>query len=291
MVQPEGAPDLGPKNPGARGRSISPNYFNVLGIPLLRGRGFTEHDTSAALPVMIVNEAFARRFFPGQDPVGKHVTYSTDRITYEIVGIARDVRASLDGSGANEEIYLPLAQRPWLVAMLLVRTYDLAQTSTAIRRQIQAVDTSQAVSENVPLEQIVANRLGRPKTVMSVVGVFAASALLLAAIGMYGIVAYSVAQRKKEIGIRIALGADAQRVRALVFSQTFKLLLTGLLVGLPLAAVVNPLFRSLLFEVTPSDPVTFFLSTAVLFTVALLASAIPAIRAAGVNPIVALRSE
>jgi predicted permease len=291
MVQPEGAPDLGPKNPGARGRSISPNYFNVLGIPLLRGRGFTEHDTSAALPVMIVNESFARRFFPGQDPVGKHVTYSTDRITCEIVGIARDVRASLDGTGADEEIYLPLAQRPWLVAMLLVRTYDVAQTGTAIRRQIQAVDISQAVSENVPLEQIVANRLGRPKTVMSVVGVFAASALLLAAIGMYGIVAYSVAQRKKEIGIRIALGADARRVRALVFSQTFKLLLTGLLVGSPLAAVVNRLFRSLLFEVTPSDPATFFLSTAVLFTVALLASAVPAIRAAGVNPIVALRAE
>jgi ABC-type antimicrobial peptide transport system permease subunit len=126
---------------------------------------------------------------------------------------------------------------------------------------------------------------------MSVVGVFAASALLLAAIGMYGIVAYNVAQRKKEIGIRIALGADARRVRALVFRQTFKLLLTGLLVGLPLAAVVNLLFRSLLFQVTPSDPATFFLSTAVLFTVALLASAIPAIRAAGVNPIVALRSE
>jgi ABC-type antimicrobial peptide transport system permease subunit len=240
---------------------------------------------------MMVNEAFARRFFPGQDPVGKHVTYSTDRITCEIVGVARDVRAALDGTGADEEIYLPLTQRPWLVAKLLVRTYDVAQTSTAIRRQIQVVDTSQAVSENVPLEQIVANRLGRPKTVMSVVGVFAASALLLAAIGMYGIVAYSVARRKKEIGIRIALGADAQRVCALVFRQTFKLLLTGLLVGLPLAAVVNPLFRSLLFDVTPLDPVTLFLSTAVLFTVALFASAVPAIRAAGVNPIVALRAE
>jgi putative ABC transport system permease protein len=227
---------------------------------------------------MIVNEAFARRFFPGQDPVGEHVTYPTDRITCEIVGIARDVRASLDATVANEEICLPLVQRPWLVATLLVGTYDAAQTSTAIRRQIQGVDTSQAISENVPLEQIVANRLGRPRTVMFVVGLFAASALLLAAIGMYGIVAYNVAQRKKEIGIRIALGADARRVRILVFRQTFKLLLTGLLVGLPLAAVVNPLFRSLLFE-------------AVLFTVALSATAFPAIRAAGVNPIVALRSE
>jgi predicted permease len=291
VVQVEGAPDLGPRNPGARGRSISPGYFDVLGVPLLRGRSFTEHDTAVAHRVMIVNEAFAKRFFPGQDPVGKHVTYSTDRITCEIVGVARDVRASLEEEKAEEEIYLPLAQRPWLVGMLLVRSYDGVQSAAAIRQQIQAVDTSQAVSETVPLGQMIAGRLGRPRTVMSVVGVFAASALVLAAIGMYGIVAYSVTQRKKEIGIRIALGAGAQRVRSLVFRQTLQLLLAGLLVGLPLAAFINPLFRSLLFGVGPSDPLTFFLSTAVLFLVALLASAIPAIRASRVNPMLVLRSE
>jgi ABC-type antimicrobial peptide transport system permease subunit len=240
---------------------------------------------------MIVNEAFARGFFPGQDPVGKHVTYSTDRITCEIVGVARDVRASLDEESAEAQIYLPLSQRPWLVGKLLVRSYDATRIGKAVRQQIQAVDTNQAVSDSVPLDEIVANRLGRPRTVMSVVGVFAASALLLAAVGMYGVVAYSVAQRGKEIGIRIALGADAGHVRALVLRQTFKLLLTGLLAGVPLAAAVNPLFRSLLFGVTPSDPATFFISTAVLFTVALAASAIPALRASSLNPIAVLRAE
>jgi putative ABC transport system permease protein len=291
VVQVEVAPDLGPKNPVAEGRSITPEYFNVLGIPLLRGRAFSDRDTAVAHHVTIINEAFARRFFPGQDPVGKHVTYSTDRITCEIVGVARDVRAALDAEGAEAQIYLPLSQRPWLVGKLLVRTYDVPTINKAIHQQIQAVDTNQAVSESVPFDEIVANRLGQPRTVMSVVGVFAASALLLAAVGMYGIVAYSVAQRKKEIGIRIALGADAGRVRALVLRQTFKLLLTGLLAGLPLAAVVNPLFRGLLFGVTPADPATFFISTAALFTVAIAASAIPALRASSVNPITVLRAE
>ena len=291
LVQVEGEADLGSKNPGASGRSVTPDYFNVLGIPLLRGRGFTEHDTAQSHRVMIVNQAFGRKFFPGQDPIGKHVTYSTDRITCEIVGVARDVRVSLGEAGAEEQIYLPLAQRPWLVAKLLVRTYDAAQSSAAIQKQIQAVDASQAVAGTRPLDQIIAERLGRPRTAMSVVGVFAVSALVLAAIGIYGVITYNVVRRKKEIGIRMALGADARQVRALVFRQTFKLVLMGLLVGLPLAAALNPLYRSLLFGVTPSDPVIFLSATALLFAVALAASALPAIRATAVDPVVILRAE
>ncbi len=291
VVQVEGAADLGPKNPAASGRSVSPDYFNVLGIPVLRGRAFTAHDTAQSQRVMIVNEAFARKFFPGRDAVGRHVTYSTDRITCEIVGVARDVRASLSEPGAEQEIYLPLAQRPWLVAKLLVQTFDAAQSSAAIRRSLQAVDPAQAAAESNPLDQIVAARLGRPRTIMSVVGLFAVSALLLAAIGIYGVMAYNITQRTREIGIRIALGAAAPDVRALVLGQTVKLLLAGLLLGLPLAAALNPIYQSLLFGVTPADPAAFLTAIALLLMVAFSASAIPAVRATRVDPVVVLRAE
>ena len=140
MVQIEGAPDLGPRNPGALGRSVSPGYFRTLGISLARGRTFSDRDSVAAARVMMVNETFAKRFFPGQDPVGKHVTYSTDRIQCEVVGMVRDVRSAITEEEAEPTIYLPLEQRPWLVAHLLVRTNGPAAAMPAIRAGVQAAD-------------------------------------------------------------------------------------------------------------------------------------------------------
>jgi putative ABC transport system permease protein len=291
MVQPEGQPDLGPRNPGARGRSVSPDYFRVLGIPLLSGRLFDQHDTTQSAWVAIVNEAFAKKFFPGMNPIGKHITYSTDRITCEIVGVVRNVRVSQQDAQIDEQIYLPVSQRPWLVATLLVRANRLEGMSAAIRQRVRAADPEQAVGEIIPMDQILANRLGRPRSTTSLVAIFAFAALFLAAVGIYGVIAYSVAQRQKEIGIRMALGADAYSVRGLVFKQTFGILAVGLLVGLPASAMLGRLYASMLFQVRPGDPVALAVTGSVLIAVALAASYIPAVRATRVDPLTALHTD
>jgi hypothetical protein len=139
MVLPEGVPDTPATRAGARGRSISPGYLELLGIPVMRGRDFDAHDTTSSSKVMLVNESFARRFFPGQDPIGKHVT-SADHIVCEIVGVVRNVRCTLQSAGANDEFYLPLEQRPWATARLLIRSRNTAAVLPSVRRQVQSVD-------------------------------------------------------------------------------------------------------------------------------------------------------
>ena len=291
LVQPEGAPDLGPRNPGTTGSSITPDYFAVMGIPLLSGRSFAERDTAASQRIAIVNQAFARKFFPGQSPIGKHITYSTDHITCEIVGVVGNVRASVNEADAETEIYLPLSQRPWLVAKLLVRTAQPVAIVPVVRKQITAADPSQALSANQPLEMMIARRLSGPRTTMFMVIVFGVAALLLCATGIFGVVAYTVAQRSKEIGVRMALGADGRRVRLLVLGQTFRLLLTGLACGLPLSLVTERLYRNLLFQVNPNDSAVLFGSLLLLSAVALAASYLPARRASRIDPATVLRSE
>ncbi|HEY2017578.1 MAG TPA: ADOP family duplicated permease, partial [Bryobacteraceae bacterium] len=292
MVRIEGAPDLGPRDPGpgVRGRSVSPGYFGTLGIPLLRGRLFSTHDSVSSARVMIVNEAFARQFFPGQDAVGRHVTYSTDRIVCEIVGVVHDVRLLMQAE-IEPTIYLPLAQRPWLVARLLVRTDSPAATMAAIRKEIQAVDPDQAVAHAELMEEAVTRTLGQPRTIMYAVIVFGAVALLLAAIGIYGVTMYTVAQRAREIGIRMALGATTANVRALVFRQSLRVLAMGLLTGVPLSLALSRVYASLLFEMRPADPATLAVVTATLGIVALAASCFPAIQAAGIDTLASLRAE
>lgn len=291
LVQVEGAPDLGARNPGTTGSSITPDYFSVIGIPLLAGRIFTEHDTPTSQRIAIVNQAFARRFFPGQNPIDKHITYSTDRITCEIVGVVGNVRAAVNEADAETEIYLPLSQRPWLVSKLLVRTPKPSAVVPVIRKQIAAADPNQALSGNQPLEMMIARRLSGPRTTMFVVIVFGVAALLLCATGVFGVVAYTVTQRSKEIGVRIALGADAQRIRLLVFRQTFRLVLTGLACGLPLSLLTDRLYRNLLFQVEPNDSAVLFGSFLLLSGVALAASYLPARRAARIDPVTVLRAE
>jgi putative ABC transport system permease protein len=288
----EGAPDLGPKNPGARGRSISPEYLQVMGIPLVRGRGFTTHDIATSARVMLVNESFARHFFPGQDPIGKRVTYSTDRITCQIVGVVRDVRSSLQTAESDEEMYLPLTQRPWLVARLVVRfAGNAGSAATAVRHEIQAIDPDQAAGALEPFDRFIERRLDQPRLMMLLVLVFAATALLLATVGIYGVMSYAVAQRAKEIGIRIALGAGSHNVRSMVIRQCMGLVMVGVLAGVPLAALMGRFYASLLFGVKAADPATFAGVATVLALVALAAGYVPAVRATRVDPIVVLRSE
>jgi putative ABC transport system permease protein len=289
LVQPEGRGDVGAQNPIAWGRSVSPNYFQILGIPLLSGRRFDDHDTALSERVAIVNEAFARKYFPDASPIGKHITYSTDRITCEIVGVVADVRAALGSTGPDDQIYLPVTQRPWLVATLLVRTSNPSGIGNAIREQVRAIDPEQAVAESITFDQLIARRLGRPRTETTVVAVFALTALFLAAVGVYGVIAYSVAQRQKEIGIRIALGAHSSAVRALVFRQTLEILAVGFAAGLPIAFALSRLYSSLLFAVTAGDPIAFGGACLLLLMVASAATYLPARRATRVDPISALR--
>ena len=291
IVQPEGRPDLGARNPGARGRSVSPGYFQILQIPLLKGRFFNEHDTANSARVAIVNEAFAQKYFGGASPIGRHVTYSSDRIVCEIVGVVANVRAALSSTGPNDQIYLPLTQRPWLVATLLVRSNSPETIGTEIRRQVRAVDPGQAVAESTTFDRTIERRLGGPRTETTVVSVFALSALFLAAVGVYGVIAYSVAQRQKEFGIRIALGARPGAVRALVFSQTMGILAAGILIGLPISLALTRLYASLLFAVTAADPIATFGPIALLLAVGSLATYLPSRRATSIDPISVLRMD
>ena len=289
MVQPEGQVDLGPRNPSARGRSVSSDYFRVLGIPLLKGRYFDEHDTARSKRVAIVNEAFAGKFFPDLNPIGRHVKYSTDRIDCEIVGVVSDVRAGMSSAGSDEQIYLPLEQRPFLVATLLVRTTHASGVGGAIREAVRSIDRQQAVAGTVTLGQMIERRLRMPRMETTIVAVFALSALFLAAVGIYGLMAYSVAQRQKEIGIRIALGADSSGVHRLVFRQTFGILAVGFLIGVPASLALSRLYSSLLFSVRASDALALSSAGAVLVMTALAATYLPARRSAGADPISVLR--
>lgn len=287
----EGAPDLGAKNPVARGRSISEDYLRVVGIPIVRGRTFTRHDDTNSARVMIVNESFARRFFPGQNAIGKRVTYGTDRVACEIVGVVRDVLA-LRETKAQDEIYLPLAQRPWLVSRLVVRfAGPEATAATAVRHAIQAIDPDQAPGSLEPFDRFLDRRLEQPRLMLLLVSVFGATALLLAAVGIYGVMSNAVAQRSREIGIRVALGAERRDVRIMVVGQCMRLVAAGVALGIPLAMAAGKLYASMLFGTTTSDPATFGAVSLALGLVALAACSLPAVRATRVDPMVVLRSE
>ena len=192
---------------------------------------------------------------------------------------------------SEPEIYLPLAQRPWLVAHLVARASVPSAIESAVRREIQAADPQQAVGNVGLFEDWIAERLGQPRMTMLIVGVFAAVALFLAAIGIYGTAAFSLAQRTREIGIRMALGADGRQVRALVFRESIQVLFLGLIAGLPLSMLLGQVYSRLLFQVSPFDPPTFAVVIATLTIAAMAASYFPALQATAVDPVASLRAE
>jgi putative ABC transport system permease protein len=283
-----------PSSPGkfleAHDRSISPGYFRTAGIPLLRGRAFTEGDGVDSAPVVIINETMANRFWPGEDALGKRII--AGRTTREIVGIVGDVRhRRLDGD-LTAEMYVPYPQNPYPDLGFVVRTgADQMSLAAAARNELRKIDLDQPITEITTLAQLRSRSVAQPRFNTMLLGLFAAIALALAAVGVYGVISYSVAQRTHEIGIRVALGARAGDVLRFVVGQGMTLVLIGIAVGLAASFALTRLMEGLLFGVRPTDPLTFIVIALLLSFVALLACWVPARRATKVDPMVALRCE
>jgi putative ABC transport system permease protein len=271
---------------------ISPAYFRTLGIPLKEGREFAETDGGKGqMQVAMVNEAMKRRFWPNEDPVGKIISFDDGATWATIVGIAGDVREFGLDRPALPEIYIPHSEGP-SPSTLSVRTVaDPRTMGEAINHAVHDVDSQIAVTHVVTLEQARAESTTSPRVTASLLGIFGGLALVIAAAGIGGIMALAVSQRVREIGIRIALGAQPSKILGMILGQGLLLTALGVGIGLVGALAVTGLVKSLLFEVTPTDPATFLGVALVLVAAAILASYLPARRAAAVDPIEALRTE
>ncbi len=281
------------QSPGADVRFITPDYFKVLGIPLKQGRLFSDSDSADAPPVLIINEATARRYFPDEDPIGKQARLGINNFTGTIVGVIGDVKHMGLDTTAREEAYAPYAQTPfWLNMRLTVRTSgDPLGLAGAMRDIVKGLDNTLPVSKQRTMEAIAAESVAQPRFRTLLVGLFGIVGLLLASIGIYGVMSYAVVQRTHEICIRMALGAQIADVLRLVIGQGLKLVGVGVALGLAASFGLTRLLEALLFEVSATDWLTFAIITLLLITVALLACLVPARRATRVDPVVALRHE
>ncbi len=281
------------KEPFAEKRIASPGYFEVLRIQILAGRVFNERDIAGAPAVVVVNQAFAQSYFPGESALGKRVDFRWGTSgMQEIVGVVGDVREQALHQPARPVIYIPLAQRPAEWAYLLVRTTgDPHGIVPSLRRVVAALDRNLPVADVRTLEEVVAARLADRRLAMSLFGVFSVLSLVLAALGLYAVISYMVVQRRQEIGIRMALGARTEQIVRSVLSQGLALIAAGVIVGAVAALWLGRFLAGLVFGVGTTDPATFLSVALLLATTALLASTIPALRAARVNPAIVLRSE
>ncbi|MBV9924260.1 MAG: ABC transporter permease [Acidobacteria bacterium] len=289
----EGRPARAGEEPQADYLAVSPNYFEVMRIPLLRGRGFTERDADGAPAVALINETMARRVFPGEDPLGKRLTidYMERRIALEVVGVVADTKQSV-GQPTGIQIYDCYLQRPWLSSSFIVRTEgDPTALAPAAQRAVREVDAARAAAGVRTMEQLLSEQVAQPRFYAQLLTAFACVALLLAAVGVYGVMSYTVTQRTHEIGIRIALGARGGDVIRMVVRQGMALALGGVLAGLAAAFALTRVLASLLYEVSATDATVFAFVSLLLTAVALLACLVPARRATKVDPIVALRYE
>jgi putative ABC transport system permease protein len=270
---------------------VSPDYFATMGIPLVRGRAFDARDKEGAPPVAIINEAMARRFWPDEDPVGSRLT-SYGGVSREIVGVVRDVKNRELSEAAGPQLYTPFPQTPWPFLAVVVRTTaDPATLSGTLRQTVAALDPDLAAGEVRTIDDYLAQSVATPRFNAALTAAFAALALFLAGCGLYGVMSYSVAQRTREIGIRMALGANPTDVRSMVVGQALRMGVTGLAIGVVGALAAARLLAGLLFDISPSDPPTLATVCGMLLAVVLIAAYFPARRATRVDPMVALRSE
>ena len=275
-------------------RVSTPDYFRAMRIPLLKGRTFNESDVGSSLNIAIVNDALARTVFPGQDPIGKQLTnFGPDNLTLQIIGVVGNVRHVGLDEDPHSEIYQLLGQAQWPSMFVAIRsaTSDPTSVTSAAQNAVWSVNKDVPLASVRTMQDLIANSVQRRKFSMFLLTIFAAVAMLLAAIGLYGVMSYSVAQRTHEIGIRMALGARRPDVLALVVKQGMTLALMGIAAGATLALGMTRLIAGMLFGITATDPLTFAGVAALLGAVAFLANYLPARRASKVDPMVALRYE
>jgi predicted permease len=290
------APAPGQSLPLAEHILVSPDYFRTLGIEQRAGRAFTDADDANAPQVIIINEALARQYFPNQDPVGKRMQfgdYSPTGPWLTVVGVVADVKYSGLREAVQPAIYTAFQQNLWWRSMYLAVKADgdpLGLVNT-VRNEVQALDRDLPVSQIKTMDQLMSDAVAEPRVYTLLLGIFGAVALLLAALGIYGVMAYAVTQRTHEIGVRLALGAQSGDVLRLVVSAGMRLALLGIAIGLLAAFALTRLMSKLLFNVSPTDPLTFALIVLLLLGVALLACYLPARRAMKVDPMIALRCE
>ena len=275
--------------------AVTPGYFRVMGIPLLRGRSFSQEDSLSAPRVAIISEAMAQLYFPNQDPLGKRLKFGfppDSDVTREIVAIVGDVRDVALSQDPGPMMYVPFAQAPfWGVVVVVKSTLNPSSVAAAIRQEVRNVDKDLPVTDVESMSDGVEASVAQPRFRMLLLGLFGAMALVLAAAGIFGVISYSVSCRTHEMGIRIALGATPARVRWLILAESAKLVLLGLACGIPTALVLARFLSNLLFGVRPADPLTFAGMAILLTLVALAASYVPTRRAMRVEPMVALRYE
>ncbi|HEY3188888.1 MAG TPA: FtsX-like permease family protein, partial [Solirubrobacteraceae bacterium] len=286
------------QQPSMELRVASPGYFEAMGIPLLRGRGFERGDREGARQVVVLSQTAVRRFFPGEDPLGKSITVGWRRgegkppAGGEVVGIVGDVKERGLAEENPPEIYLPYAQLPVSTMDILLRTSTGPMTlAPAAAGVVHGLDPELPVARVRTLDDIVARSISEPRFYVVLLGAFAGTALFLAALGIFGVMSYAVVQRSREIGIRVALGAHPAHLRRMVLGQALLLAAGGVVVGLLGSLALSRVIAGLLFELSPTDPGTLAGVAALLTGVALLASYLPARRATRVDPITALRSE
>jgi predicted permease len=276
---------------------VTPGYFQLLRMPLVRGRLFAEFDNDKSPTVTVVNEAFVRAYFPDSEPLGKRLKFpapfgGSSYSMISIVGVIGDARTETLAETSLPQIYLSLYQRPAKDLAIFVRgRVDTAEIENGMREQVQAVNPELPVFGAQTLSDVVSDSLSERRFSMEVIGLFALTALLLAGLGIYGVIAYIVSERTHEIGIRLAIGAQRSSVLQMILREGLSLALAGAALGLVGALIVSRLMSGLLYGVKPTDPVTFVAVAVVLSAVALVACYIPARRAMRVDPIVALRYE
>jgi predicted permease len=304
LIEGQAGPDNVSRSEGTgAGAEESPNlvsvnvvglkYFQTMGIALVRGRDFTAPDREGAPGVVLINESFARRYFAGQEPLGRRLSFRGPRGPWlEVAGIVRDSKYRTLGEGPTPFVYQPLAQNHETGMTLLVRAAgDPLALAGVVRREVQALDRNLPVSDLQPLTTLLSSSLFPARMGAVLLGAFGLLALLLAAVGLYGVMSYSVSRRTREIGVRMALGAQTTDVLRLVLREGMTLVVIGIAGGLVAASAVSRLLQSFLYGISPMDGATFATIPVILAAVALLASYLPARRAAKVDPMIALRYE
>ena len=271
-------------------RIVSPAYFNAMAIPLRQGRVFNEHDTADSPPVVVISQSLAQKFWGQENVLGKRVTMGPK--ASEIVGVVGDVKEASVEDATNPEVYLPYQQQPWPVFTLVLRSSgDPKNLVGIIQRDVAAIDKDQPLGKSAPMEEVLADKLAQRRLNVLLLGVFGGVALLLALVGIYGVISYTVAQRKHELGLRMALGAQPHHILKLIVGQGMSLALIGIGIGLAGAFILSRYLTSMVYEISVTDPITFVGSALLLVLAAFIACYLPARKALKVYPMDALRQD